>query len=186
MSASIARQAESSWNAAELGVASVVWRVESPRAGLESEVTSVARVGVTSGCQLPRPPRWIWRVHGSKCAELVELLVSRMLLVLNCPERAASEGPGRLWRRWRLRRRPRLLLAGGIRGRRRVANAEIAPNRRAYRALACGLAPSRSSGEAVVPLPPWARALIAACGSRRLKEASRTGPYLWSGTARTL
>jgi len=111
---------------------------------------------------------------------------SGMFPVLNCPERAASEGPGGVRQRRRLHRRPRLLLAGGIRGRRRVVTAEIAPNGRAYRALASGLAPSRSSGEAVVPPPLWARALIVACGRRRLTEAFRTGPYLWSGTARTL
>jgi hypothetical protein len=36
----------------------------------------------------------------------------------------------------------------------------------------------RSSGEAVVPLPLWARALIVACGRRTLMEVRRIGPNL--------
>ena len=75
-------------------------------------------------------------------------------------------------------RRPKLLLAGGIRGRRRVAATEIALNGWAYRAQGWGRALMGSSGEAVVPLPLWARALIVACGRRKLTEVRRIGPYL--------
>jgi hypothetical protein len=106
-------------NAAELGVMSFAWQVESPRDGLESEAPSIARVGITSGCQPPRPPRWIWRVRESKHAELAEFLASRLFLGLSCPRRTAREGPG------------------GIRRRCRVAAAEVASGGRDSGAQTC-------------------------------------------------